>query len=191
MRGLGRDVRRRSCGARATAARSPAWTSSVKARPTAHDSEAVPAVRRLVHAQRRPSLQADRIIHPGTGSDSVIAIRRRRVVLTMGGGGSLLTTARERVHLPAHNIDVVDTSGCGDAYCAGFIARSGSDGRRRMHETRQCGGSAGRAGPRLRRRHPRFGRHAPLHARNALAFQLTALQKSTIWIIDSRVALSW
>jgi sugar/nucleoside kinase (ribokinase family) len=43
------------------------------------------------------------------------------VVLTMGGEGSLLTTARERVHLPAHDIKVVDTSGCGDAYCAGFI----------------------------------------------------------------------
>jgi sugar/nucleoside kinase (ribokinase family) len=43
------------------------------------------------------------------------------IVLTMGGDGSLLTTARERVHLPAHNIEVVDTSGCGDAYCAGFI----------------------------------------------------------------------
>jgi len=43
------------------------------------------------------------------------------VVLTMGSDGSLLTTARERVHLPAHDIEVVDTSGCGDAYCAGFI----------------------------------------------------------------------
>jgi sugar/nucleoside kinase (ribokinase family) len=43
------------------------------------------------------------------------------VVLTMGGDGSLLTTAHERVHLAAHDISVVDTSGCGDAYCAGFI----------------------------------------------------------------------
>jgi sugar/nucleoside kinase (ribokinase family) len=43
------------------------------------------------------------------------------VVLTMGGDGSLLATARERVHLAAHDITVVDTSGCGDAYCAGFI----------------------------------------------------------------------
>jgi sugar/nucleoside kinase (ribokinase family) len=43
------------------------------------------------------------------------------VVLTMGAEGSLLTTARGRVHLPAHDIAVVDTSGCGDAYCAGFI----------------------------------------------------------------------
>ena len=43
------------------------------------------------------------------------------IVLTMGGDGSMMTTARERVHLPAHEIKVVDTSGCGDAYCAGFI----------------------------------------------------------------------
>jgi len=43
------------------------------------------------------------------------------VVLTMGGDGSILTTARGRVHLAAHDIEVVDTSGCGDAYCAGFI----------------------------------------------------------------------
>jgi sugar/nucleoside kinase (ribokinase family) len=43
------------------------------------------------------------------------------VVLTMGGDGSLLTTARGRVHLAAHEVAVVDTSGCGDAYCAGFI----------------------------------------------------------------------
>ena len=43
------------------------------------------------------------------------------VVLTMGGDGSLLATARERLHLAAHDISVVDTSGCGDAYCAGFI----------------------------------------------------------------------
>ena len=39
----------------------------------------------------------------------------------MGGDGSLLATARERMHLAAHDIAVVDTSGCGDAYCAGFI----------------------------------------------------------------------
>jgi sugar/nucleoside kinase (ribokinase family) len=43
------------------------------------------------------------------------------VVLTMGGDGSMMTTALGRVHLPAHDIKVVDTSGCGDAYCAGFI----------------------------------------------------------------------
>jgi sugar/nucleoside kinase (ribokinase family) len=43
------------------------------------------------------------------------------VVLTMGGEGSLMVTARERIHLPAYEVEVSDTSGCGDAYCAGFI----------------------------------------------------------------------
>jgi sugar/nucleoside kinase (ribokinase family) len=43
------------------------------------------------------------------------------VVLTMGGESSLMTTSRARVHLAAHDVAVVDTSGCGDAYCAGFI----------------------------------------------------------------------
>lgn len=43
------------------------------------------------------------------------------VVLTMGGDGSMMTTANGRTHLPAHDVKVVDTSGCGDAYCAGFI----------------------------------------------------------------------
>jgi sugar/nucleoside kinase (ribokinase family) len=58
---------------------------------------------------------------PEHAATQLLALGVGGVVLTMGGDGSLLTTARERVHFPAHNIDVVDTSGCGDAYCAGFI----------------------------------------------------------------------
>jgi sugar/nucleoside kinase (ribokinase family) len=60
---------------------------------------------------RTPDEAASRLLDLGVGG----------VVLTMGGDGSLLTTARERMHLAAHEIAVVDTSGCGDAYCAGFI----------------------------------------------------------------------
>jgi sugar/nucleoside kinase (ribokinase family) len=62
-------------------------------------------------ASSTPEQAAIQLLHLGVGG----------VVLTMGGDGSLLTTARGLVHLPAHNINVVDTSGCGDAYCAGFI----------------------------------------------------------------------
>lgn len=51
----------------------------------------------------------------------LLELGTRGVVLTMGGDGSLLMTAREKVYLAAHDIAVVDTSGCGDAYCAGFI----------------------------------------------------------------------
>ncbi|MGA7873022.1 MAG: sugar kinase [Candidatus Binatus sp.] len=58
-----------------------------------------------------PEEAASRLLDLGVGG----------VVLTMGGDGSFLATARDRVHLPAHDIAVVDTSGCGDAYCAGFI----------------------------------------------------------------------
>ena len=60
---------------------------------------------------RTPEEAASRLLDLGVGG----------VVLTMGGHGSLLATARERMHLAAHEIAVVDTSGCGDAYCAGFM----------------------------------------------------------------------
>ena len=43
------------------------------------------------------------------------------VVLKMGERGSVMITAREKVVLSAYDVAVVDTSGCGDAYCAGFI----------------------------------------------------------------------
>ena len=43
-------------------------------------------------------------------------------VLTMGGDGSIIAMGDERVHVSAYNIEVVDTTGCGDAFTAGFIA---------------------------------------------------------------------
>jgi sugar/nucleoside kinase (ribokinase family) len=58
---------------------------------------------------------------PEEAAAHLLGLGVRGVVLTMGGDGSLLTTAREQLHLAAHDIAVVDTSGCGDAYCAGFI----------------------------------------------------------------------
>ena len=58
---------------------------------------------------------------PEEAASRLLALGVGGVVLTMGGDGSLLATARERMHLAAHEITVVDTSGCGDAYCAGFI----------------------------------------------------------------------
>jgi len=49
-------------------------------------------------------------------------------VLTMGAEGSLIVRGDERVHVGVYDIDVVDTTGCGDAYTAGFIAGL-ADGR--------------------------------------------------------------
>jgi sugar/nucleoside kinase (ribokinase family) len=43
------------------------------------------------------------------------------VVVTLGDRGSLVVTADGETKIPACEVDVVDTTGCGDAYAAGFI----------------------------------------------------------------------
>ncbi|MCP9948780.1 carbohydrate kinase family protein [Actinomadura madurae] len=43
------------------------------------------------------------------------------VVVTLGADGSLVATAEGVHRLPVLPVEVVDTTGCGDAYCAGFI----------------------------------------------------------------------
>ncbi|HEY6420668.1 MAG TPA: sugar kinase [Candidatus Binataceae bacterium] len=68
--------------------------------------------------------QACRLTEAGSAEDAARRLLERGargVVLTMGGDGSMLMTRDAKLHLAAHAIDVVDTSGCGDAYCAGFI----------------------------------------------------------------------
>jgi sugar/nucleoside kinase (ribokinase family) len=43
-------------------------------------------------------------------------------VFTMGGEGSFVATGDVQLRIPAFEVEVVDTTGCGDAYDAGFIA---------------------------------------------------------------------
>jgi sugar/nucleoside kinase (ribokinase family) len=43
------------------------------------------------------------------------------VAMTRGAAGSSLVTADGVVHVPAFEVEVVDTTGCGDAFVAGFI----------------------------------------------------------------------
>ena len=43
------------------------------------------------------------------------------VIGTLGGEGSLILGPGGEAKVPAFDIDVVDTTGCGDAYVAGFI----------------------------------------------------------------------
>jgi sugar/nucleoside kinase (ribokinase family) len=45
----------------------------------------------------------------------------RGVVVTLGAAGSLVVTAGGAEPVPALETAVADTTGCGDAYCAGFI----------------------------------------------------------------------
>jgi len=45
----------------------------------------------------------------------------KRVVLTMGNRGSIVATKDKMYQIDAHALKVVDTTGAGDAYAAGFI----------------------------------------------------------------------
>jgi sugar/nucleoside kinase (ribokinase family) len=63
-----------------------------------------------------------------TGLSDPVAIARKllaagpgAVVLTMGESGSLYVSDTEQIHTPALEVDVVDTTGCGDAFCAGYL----------------------------------------------------------------------
>jgi sugar/nucleoside kinase (ribokinase family) len=57
-------------------------------------------------------------------SDAAQALRRLGVgcvVATLGAEGSLVSSDHGDAFLPAFDVQVVDTTGCGDAYAAGFI----------------------------------------------------------------------
>jgi sugar/nucleoside kinase (ribokinase family) len=43
------------------------------------------------------------------------------VAVTQGAKGALVVTAHEVVEVPAFEVEVVDTTGCGDAFSAGFL----------------------------------------------------------------------
>jgi sugar/nucleoside kinase (ribokinase family) len=63
-----------------------------------------------------------------TGTDDLVAGCRELiargvgcVAATAGGAGALIVTERTVVRVPAFDIRVVDTTGCGDAFTAGFL----------------------------------------------------------------------
>lgn len=65
--------------------------------------------------------------------DLVVACRRlidrgvACVAVTAGADGARVVTADDAEHAPARPVTVVDTSGCGDSFSAGFIAARGHD----------------------------------------------------------------
>ncbi len=62
----------------------------------------------------------------------------KTIVLKMGEKGSIIAyysgSKIEEIRIPIYKINVVDTTGCGDAYCAGFIT-----GLLKGFEIRKCG----------------------------------------------------
>lgn len=100
-----------------------AW--SVKADAQAYPPE---LVERLLAASRIVFLNQVEMEFVGeaTGRDTsekILAAGPELVVLTLGAEGSLVTTRREQVEVPAAKVRaVVDATGSGDAYVAGFLA---------------------------------------------------------------------
>lgn len=58
---------------------------------------------------------------PAEGAARLRELGLETVVVTLGEGGSLIVGPDSEAHVPAFEIDLVDTTGCGDAYVAGFI----------------------------------------------------------------------
>lgn len=55
------------------------------------------------------------------GCQALVAAGASCVAATAGSRGAVVVTADEVIEVPAYEIDVVDTTGCGDAFSAGFL----------------------------------------------------------------------
>ena len=73
-----------------------------------------------------PSADDMRVIYPGLEPAKLVACLHQkgacRVVLKLGPAGCLVSTDKGTVHLPSVATEVVDTTGAGDCFNAGFIA---------------------------------------------------------------------
>ncbi|AYC37154.1 carbohydrate kinase family protein [Streptomyces griseorubiginosus] len=56
-----------------------------------------------------------------TGARKFLAGGVGLVAVTRGGEGALMVTAEDTETIPAFEVEVVDTTGCGDAFSAGFL----------------------------------------------------------------------
>jgi sugar/nucleoside kinase (ribokinase family) len=55
------------------------------------------------------------------GARALVAAGAGCVAVTQGARGALVVTEHDEIEVPAYAVPVVDTSGCGDAFSAGFL----------------------------------------------------------------------
>ncbi len=60
---------------------------------------------------------------PNAMLDFYLRLGPKVVVLKMGESGAYLATPEHRVHIPKHDVQVVDATGAGDTFCGSFLAR--------------------------------------------------------------------
>jgi 2-dehydro-3-deoxygluconokinase len=63
------------------------------------------------------------LTEPEAMLDFYLRLGPKVVVLKMGESGAWLATPEHRVHIPKHDVQVVDATGAGDAFCGSFLAR--------------------------------------------------------------------
>jgi sugar/nucleoside kinase (ribokinase family) len=59
---------------------------------------------------------------PAACAAALLATGIPTVVIKLGKAGTLMASAEGIVSAPAFQVDVMDTTSCGDAFCAGFVA---------------------------------------------------------------------
>jgi ribokinase len=76
-------------------------------------------------ARTLTAMPAETIDEAFTAAESLLARGPTTVVVTMGAQGAVALTPTSRLHTPAFAVDVVDTVGAGDAFCAGLAVALG------------------------------------------------------------------
>lgn len=78
---------------------------------------------------------------PDKMAEAFLARGVKNVIIKLGGKGCLLVNNEEKIHLYAHKIDVVDATGAGDNFMAGFVSEiiRGSEVKDALAFANACG----------------------------------------------------